>query len=100
MARLVRATQDSKMPPNVRVKAKIYLGELEEGKIDLDTALSAITKARREAKWIDELERLLDEQGFALNPESFTGAGNDLVEKQRVEFMLDTFAKLCPFRGE
>ena len=50
-----------------------------------------------EAKWIDELERLLDEQGLSLDATAFTGAGNDLLEKQKVEFMLDTFAKLCSF---
>lgn len=99
LASLVRATHDPTLPANVRVRAQIYLSELEEGKIKLDEALSAITRARREAKWIDEFVRLLNESDMTINPNTFTGAGNDLLEKQKVKLMLDTFAKLCSFRN-
>jgi len=99
LASLVRATQDTKFPVNVRTRAQICLGQLEDGEIDLDTALASITKARRDARWIDELDRLLEEGAATLSPEGFMGAGNDLKEKKKVEFMLNALSRLSSFRG-
>jgi len=87
VSRFSRIVQDANSAPQQATRrfAQMLKVEVEEGERTLDDAVDNLKTFKRNQAWAESLNKLMDNQEENLDAAEYTGDGNELMNRERVE---------------